>query len=166
MTGRPERAGARPAARRHQERESGFTLVELLVVVAIIGIITAVAIPQLQRALFKARIARLAADAKTLHAAFTRFGIDNNLYPSTSSPRERALNTRTLDPLVAQGYLKNPSSIVSKLVGEEISSYDSPNVGGPDTEFWAVLIPKALPLSRAGALFRDWILAEAKATRR
>ena len=131
--------------RRSRARESGFTLIELLIVVAIIGIVAAAAIPALQRAMLKSKIGRLANDARTLEKAFIQFHMDNGMFPSTSSPPARALNKRTLDPLVSSHYLTTAAAILDSLDGRQITDYDSPNNGSADAEYWAILTLAALP---------------------
>ncbi|MCZ6695791.1 MAG: type II secretion system protein GspG [Acidobacteria bacterium] len=67
---------------RHREGSgSGFTLIELLIVVAIIGIIAAVAIPNLMNALDKGKQKRSMADLKTISTAVEMYSIDNTQYP-------------------------------------------------------------------------------------
>ena len=62
----------------------GFTLLELLIVVAIIGIISAAAIPNLQEALHRAKISRAMADLKGISLALELYRVDSNFVPYIS----------------------------------------------------------------------------------
>ena len=62
----------------------GFTLIELLIVVAIIGIIAAIAIPNLLNAIQRGKQKRTMGDLRTIATAVESYSIDNNRYPSPS----------------------------------------------------------------------------------
>jgi type II secretion system protein G len=55
---------------------AGFTLAELLIVVAIIGIIVAIAVPRLQQAISMARQRRTMGDMRTVSLAISAYGTD------------------------------------------------------------------------------------------
>jgi len=62
-------------------KDSGFTLIELLIVVAIIGIIAAIAIPNLLNAIDRSKQKRTMADMRSVGTACEEYSIDNNFYP-------------------------------------------------------------------------------------
>ncbi len=58
-----------------------FTLIELLIVVAIIAILAAIATPNFLEAQMRAKVARVRADSRTLANAMESYAIDNVTYP-------------------------------------------------------------------------------------
>ncbi len=75
-------------------KDAGFTLVELMIVMAIIGVLAVVAVPSYISAIKHAREAVLKEDLHTLRAAIDSYTMDKQKAP------------QSLDDLVQEGYLK------------------------------------------------------------
>src|SRR5258706_12809664 len=74
-----------------QARQSGFTLIEIMVVVIIIGLLAAVVVPQFLGRVDDARGAKAKQDIPGMQTALTMFKLDNYVYPTTElGPQSRA----------------------------------------------------------------------------
>ncbi len=74
-------------------RQKGFTLIELLIVVAIIGIIAAIAIPNLLNAINRGRQKRTMADIRSIGTALEAYSVDFNFYPKVAATQVSQLVT-------------------------------------------------------------------------
>lgn len=68
-----------------ETRCSGFTLVELLVSVAIVGILSAIGILNMSTAIEKARVTRAIAEIRGMEKEIAKYELDNNGLPETLS---------------------------------------------------------------------------------
>ena len=76
-------------------QDTGFTLIELMIVMAIIGVLAVVAVPSYVSALKHAREAVLKEDLHVLRAAIDSYTMDKQKAP------------QSLDDLIQDGYLKS-----------------------------------------------------------
>ncbi len=91
---------------RKRMNQKGFTLVELMVVIAILGVLAAIAIPKFNESTAKANTARIQADLRTLDSALVQYQADggtvtNALSASTDDSDLQKYMTTKLSQLKA-----------------------------------------------------------------
>ncbi|MFK9080733.1 type II secretion system major pseudopilin GspG [Pseudomonas neuropathica] len=98
-------------ALRHRTSQHGFTLIEIMVVVVIIGILGAIVVPQFMSRPDQAKVTAARVDLQAIGTALEMYRLDNFHYPSTQqglealSKRPSGVPTpRSWNP---QGYLKS-----------------------------------------------------------
>jgi general secretion pathway protein G len=97
-------------AKQHAARQkiSGFTLIEVLVVVVILAILAALVVPKIMNLPDHAKVVRAQQDVLSIQNAMDMYKLDNGFYPSTAQG-EKALVVQPTTPPVPQnwqGYLK------------------------------------------------------------
>ena len=83
--------------------KKGFTLIELLVVVLIIGILSSVALPQYQKAVYKARVNRVWALLKSIKDAQEVYYMANGTYTDDLSPLDIQIPKGDVHSIITSG---------------------------------------------------------------
>lgn len=85
--------------------KQAFTLIELLIVVAIIAILAAIAVPNFLEAQTRSKVARVKADFRSIATAVETYRVDTNDYPEgTDNPANYPQQIATFFGAKASGY--------------------------------------------------------------
>jgi general secretion pathway protein G len=66
-----------------RRQAAGFTLIEVLVVVVILGILAAIIVPNLMEKPGQARVTKAKADIRAVESALNMYRLDRHVYPTT-----------------------------------------------------------------------------------
>lgn len=91
-------------------KQQGFSLLELLVVIVILGILAALVAPQVLQNVGKAQQQKITSDFKAIETALKVYKLDNFVYPSTEQGLDALVTKSDLEPTPRNfqkgGYLK------------------------------------------------------------
>tara|TARA_Y100001968_G_C19206822_1_gene642706 strand:- start:201 stop:761 length:561 start_codon:yes stop_codon:yes gene_type:complete len=76
-------------------KEEGFSLIELVVVVAVLGVLSAIAIPAFQGIVFRAEVTAAMAQLRTIAAVCSTKVISGEANPTYSIPQKTSTSTKT-----------------------------------------------------------------------
>lgn len=90
-------------------RPSGFTLIEVMVVILIIGVLAALVVPKVMSRPDEARITAAKTDIATISQALNLYKLDNQRYPTTEQGLAALVKKPTVSPIPnnwkSDGYL-------------------------------------------------------------
>ena len=110
--------------------KKAFTLIELLIVVAIIGILAAIAVPNFLNAQIRAKLARVESDLKSLSTALAMYRLDNGRPPNDLLPNHPWA--------AAYAQLTTPTAYMNSILADVFQADDvlqgsaGHRIGGPD----------------------------------
>jgi general secretion pathway protein G len=116
-----------------RNRQRGFTLIEIMVVVVILSVLGALVVPQIIDKVDVAKVKRAQSDIRAIQTALDLYRLDNFKYPATEQGLQ-ALVKQPVDPTITNyapsGYLKS----LPKDPWGNVYLYVSPGSDGRDYE--------------------------------
>ena len=94
----------------NHKKQTGFTLLEIMVVVVILGILASMVLPQLLGNKEQAERQKVISDITTLEGAMDMYKLNNSRYPTTDQGLEALVSKPDVDPVPRNfregGYIK------------------------------------------------------------
>ena len=127
-------------------RQSGFSLIEIMVVLLIIGILASMVAPQILGNQEEAQLKKAAVDIQQLESALEMYKLKSNRFPTTEQGLDALVSAPTLDPIPrnypADGYIKrlpddpwgNPYVLISPGEMGTIDIFSNGPDGEPGTD--------------------------------
>lgn len=95
----------------HYRKASGFTLIEVMVVVVILAIMAAIIAPKIMSRPEQARIVKVKQDILGIQSALDLYKLDNGMYPTTDQGLQALVTKPTIAPVPrswkSEGYLQD-----------------------------------------------------------
>ncbi len=82
-----------------RKRQGGFTLIEVMVVVMILGILAAIVVPRIVSRPEEAKIVKAKQDISRVEAALDLYRLDNGMYPSQQQGLQALVTKPTIPPM-------------------------------------------------------------------
>lgn len=126
--------------------KKAFTLIELLIVVAIIAILAAIAVPNFLEAQTRAKISRTRADMRTIATALETYKIDVTKYPVDGGGRAGALK-----------YPNQQQDTIVKMFGSfRLNNMITTPIAYLTTSIYDVFMPKTTIITEQTFRYYDW----------
>jgi general secretion pathway protein G len=134
------------ALKNHKNKNKGFTLIEVMVVLLIIGIMAGMIGPQIFGSKIEAQLKTAAIDIQSLENALTQYNLSNNVFTTTEQGLEALVSEPTVDPIPRNyrqnGYIRrlpndpwnNPYQLLSPGELGQIDIFSNGPDGEPGTE--------------------------------
>ncbi len=92
-------------------KASGFTLIEIMVVIVILGILASLIVPKIMSRPEEAKLVKAKQDIRALESALELYKLDNGMYPTTDQGLMALVKKPTSSPIPpdwkAAGYVKD-----------------------------------------------------------
>jgi general secretion pathway protein G len=130
---------------RVRRKSAGFTLIEMVIVISIMGVLLALAVPMYNQSVLRAKEARLHYNVAKLNEIIQQYSLDKKKAP------------QTLDDLVQAGYFKFiPDDITGSKDTWKPEPEDPQNAANPDETGIGLVHSGSDEISSDGSPYSSW----------
>lgn len=147
----------------HSAHSRAFTLIELLIVVAIIAILAAIAVPNFLEAQVRSKVSRVKADQRTFATAIETYRVDYNRAPLTRNAYEQlGANVANMPGNIEFIVLTTPVAYLTSIPLDPFVKFGAITSAGPapnrkDYEY-VTMQRTGNPAMRARAMGYEWAM--------